>query len=353
MRLFSTEQVTKYHPDKLCDQISDAILDACLAQDPDSHVACECMAKGETIILAGEITTTAKVDYTGVANRVCAKLGYRAGNVLTYIEQQSPEIALGVGDGDEQGAGDQGMMYGYATSETKSKLPFGFDLANRITARLEKAAAENNTVLKGDAKAQVTVDLDAEPDIRSVKKILVSACHKDCVDFGLVKAYLETLVWCAVDDATASFIEPDWLRKNIEIIINPAGPWTLGGPSADCGLTGRKIVCDQYGGYCPVGGGAFSGKDPSKVDRSGAYMARKIACDMLQEYGLKWCEVQIAYAIGQAAPVSVCVKSDKHINLCGVVAAQYDLTPAGIIKALDLKRPIYEKLAEGCHYREG
>ena len=352
MRLFSTEQVTKYHPDKLCDQISDAILDACLAQDPDSHVACECMAKGETIILAGEITTTAKVNYAGVASRVCAKLGYKASNVLTYIEQQSPEIASGVGNGEEQGAGDQGMMYGYATSETKSKLPFGFDLANRITARLEKEAAENNPILKGDAKVQVTVDLDTEPNIASVKKILVSACHKESIDFDLVKSYLETLVWSVVDEAAGSEIGQKWLRKNIEIITNPAGPWTLGGPSADCGLTGRKIVCDQYGGYCPVGGGAFSGKDPSKVDRSGAYMARKIACDMVEEYKLKWCEVQIAYAIGQAAPMSVCIKCDNGINLGGVVAAKYDLTPAGIIKALDLKRPIYEKLSGGCHYRE-
>lgn len=352
MRLFSTEQVTKYHPDKLCDQISDAILDACLAQDPDSHVACECMAKGETIILAGEITTTAKVNYAGVASRVCAKLGYKASNVLTYIEQQSPEIASGVGNGDDQGAGDQGMMYGYATAETASKLPFGFNLANRITARLEKEVAEPDAILKGDAKVQVTVDADEMPDFRSIKKILVSACHKEGIDFNIVKAYLETLVWSEVDRVVDGEATRKHLRKTIEIIINPAGPWTIGGPSADCGLTGRKIVCDQYGGYCPVGGGAFSGKDPSKVDRSGAYMARKIACDLLDEYKLKWCEVQIAYAIGQAEPVSVSVKCDQPINLGSVVSARYDLSPAGIIKTLNLKRPIYEKLSGGCHFRE-
>lgn len=353
MRLFSTEQVTKYHPDKLCDQISDAVLDACLAQDPNSHVACECMAKGETIILAGEITTTAKVDYAGVASRVCAKLGYRAARVLTYIEQQSPEIAAGVNEGsDEQGAGDQGMMYGYATSETKSKLPFGFDLANRITKRLEDAATEINSVLKGDAKTQVTVDMDAAPDILSVKKILVSACHKEVMDFNSVKAYIGTLVLEVIQERCADNDTFSKALDNIEITINPAGPWTIGGPSADCGLTGRKIVCDQYGGYCPVGGGAFSGKDPSKVDRSGAYMARKIACDLVDEYELKWCEVQIAYAIGQAEPVSVSVKCDQPINLGSVVSARYDLSPAGIIKALELKRPIYERLAGGCHFRE-
>lgn len=353
MRLFSTEQVTKYHPDKLCDQISDAVLDACLAQDPNSHVACECMAKGETIILAGEITTTAKVDYAGVASRVCARLGYHAANVLTYIEEQSHEIAKGVNEGSaEQGAGDQGMMYGYATNETPSKLPFGFDLANRIVKRLEEAAAEENSVLKGDAKTQVTVDMDAEPDILSVKKILVSACHKDVMDFSGVKAYVGALVLDVIQSQCKTSEIFDRALSNIEITVNPAGPWTLGGPAADCGLTGRKIVCDQYGGYCPVGGGAFSGKDPSKVDRSGAYMARKIACDLVDEYELKWCEVQIAYAIGQANPVSITVDNNKKLNLVGVVTAKYDLTPAGIIKALGLKRPMYEKLAGGCHFRE-
>lgn len=353
MRLFSTEQVTKYHPDKLCDQISDAILDACLAQDPDCHVACECMAKGETIVIAGEITTLANVDYAGVASRVCSKLGYRASRILTYIDKQSPEIAAGVNEGsEEQGAGDQGMMYGYATSETESKLPFGFDLANRITKRLEEETAEVNAILKGDAKTQVTVDLDAEPDILSVRKILVSACHREGVSFKTVKAYLNTIILNVVRSRCADDETFEQAANNIEIIINPAGPWTLGGPAADCGLTGRKIVCDQYGGYCPVGGGAFSGKDPSKVDRSGAYMARRIACELLDAYDLKWCEVQIAYAIGQPQPVSVSVKSDKDYDLVGVVKGKYDLSPAGIIKALDLKRPIYEKLAGGCHFRE-
>lgn len=345
MRLFSTEQVSKYHPDKYADQISDAILDACLNDDLQSRVACECMVKGETVILAGEITTRANPNYAEIINRVARKLGYKASNIITYIDHQSPEIAGGIKDG---GAGDQGMMYGYACSQTESMLPFGFDLANRIIAAIENDVAEDpQHILTGDAKCQVTVDLDAPPDISSVKKVLVSVCHSKewSVDFvrSKVKSIMESRIGVSE-------------RRGIEIIVNPAGAWTIGGPTADCGLTGRKIVCDQYGGYCPVGGGAFSGKDPSKVDRSGAYMARKIACDLLKKHDLGWCEVQIAYAIGQAQPVSVLVDSPltaRNEGYAEEVMRDYDLTPDGIIKALSLHRERYETLAEGCHYRIG
>lgn len=344
MRLFSTEQVSKYHPDKYADQISDAILDACLDEDFNSRVACETMVKGNTVILAGEITTRAEVDYGAVASRVAHKLGYRAERIITYIDTQSPEIARGIESGDDLGAGDQGMMYGYACNETESLLPFGFDLANRIIAAIEKDVETNPyTVFKGDAKCQVTVDLDEEPTMDSVKKILVSACHKDDVSLEAVQhAIHEILRDCGVD------------THKVEVIANPAGTWTIGGPTADCGLTGRKIVCDQYGGYCPVGGGAFSGKDPSKVDRSGAYMARKIACDLVKRHGLGWAEVQIAYAIGQAEPMSVNVKTnrpDRDADYAAEIAITYDLTPAGIIFMLELLDKSYEKLAEGCHYR--
>lgn len=356
MRLFSTEQVTKYHPDKVCDQISDAVLDACLAQDPDSHVACETMMKGSTVFLAGEITTKANVDYAAVAIRVCGKLRYKVDDVIDNISQQSPEIAAGVKEGSpEQGAGDQGMMFGYATSETESMLPFGFDLANRITAKLEEAAGMTSPIIKGDAKTQVTVDLDMEPTINSVEKILVSVCHAADKNFDFVKRYVAALIWKAVDEVAQTEEQMLTARERIELLINPAGPWTLGGPMADCGLTGRKIVCDQYGGYCAVGGGAFSGKDPSKVDRSGAYMARKIACDLVKKHGLHYCGVQVAYAIGRAKPMSINVRSSRpklDDDLGAEIAQTYDLTPAGIIKALDLKRPIYERLAEGCHFRE-
>lgn len=344
MRLFSTEQVSKYHPDKYADQISDAILDACLKEDPDSRVACETMVKGNMIILAGEITTKAYVNYGEVAARVAKKLGYKADRVATYIDTQSPEIAYGIRQGDVLGAGDQGMMYGYACDETESLLPFGFDLANRIIAAIERDVETNpDTVFKGDAKCQVTVDLDAPPTMVSVKKILVSACHHEEINYAAVEHAIHEILWtCGVN------------TKKVEVIANPAGTWTIGGPTADCGLTGRKIVCDQYGGYCPVGGGAFSGKDPSKVDRSGAYMARRIACDLVRRYGLKFAEVQIAYAIGQEKPMSVNVKTNrpfKDVAYAAEVMDTYPLAPAGIIKSLKLHDVNYEKLAEGCHYR--
>ena len=345
MRLFSTEQVSKYHPDKYADQISDAILDACMKEDKHSRVACETMVKGNTIIIAGEITTAAKVDYGEVAARVARKLGYKADHILTYIDTQSPEIAGGIREGENLGAGDQGMMYGYACNETDSMLPFGFDLANKIIAAIERDVETNpETVFKGDAKCQVTVDLDEAPTKDSVKKILVSACHKEGIILEAVEHAIHEILWnCEID------------TKKVEVIANPAGTWTIGGPAADCGLTGRKIVCDQYGGYCPVGGGAFSGKDPSKVDRSGAYMARKIACDIVKLYGLKWAEVQIAYAIGQSLPMSVNIKTNRpelDAGIANYVTNTYNLTPSGIIHSLDLLNANYEKLAEGCHYRE-
>lgn len=346
MRLFSTEQVSKYHPDKYADQISDAVLDACLKADKNSRVACETLVKGNTIILAGEITTTADVNYGAVAQRVARKLGYKAERVITYIETQSPEIAGGIREGDDLGAGDQGMMYGYACNETESLLPFGFDLANKIISAIERDVETNpETVFKGDAKCQVTVDLDEKPIMDSVKKILVSACHKEGCSLEGVQHSIHEILWeCGVNS------------HKVEVIANPAGTWTIGGPAADCGLTGRKIVCDQYGGYCPVGGGAFSGKDPSKVDRSGAYMARRIACDLVKSYGLKFAEVQIAYAIGQTKPMSVNVRTNLpefDAAYAEEVLNNYPLTPAGIIHALDLLNKNYEELAGGCHYRLG
>ena len=343
MRLFSTEQVTKYHPDKYADQISDAVLTACLQEDPESRVACECLVKGGTVVLAGEITTTAKVNYAEIATRVARKLGYTANNIITYIEQQSPEIAGGVKSGDDLCAGDQGIMFGYATKETESGLPYALDLANMLCRVLEFDAEQPNSALKGDAKVQVTVDLEKPRDDRSLVEILISVCHKEQYTLEEIRNYVENIVeYSGIDIGEA--------RLN----INPAGRWTIGGPAADCGLTGRKIVCDQYGGFCPVGGGAFSGKDPSKVDRSAAYMANYIARDLVRNHGLDRCEVQIAYAIGEAKPMSVSVKSSHPVedaHFSKLVADKYDLSPAGIIKFLDLLNVDYEKLAEGCHYR--
>ena len=270
------------------------------------------------------------------------KLGYEVDEVINLISRQSPEINAAVSNHENIGAGDQGMMYGYATRETESRLPYGFELANRIIWLIEDDKQYNPySPYKGDAKCQVTVDLDSKgPD--SVKKVLVSVCHEQMCDIDYIRYYTMDLL-----------AELD-LPKRVQWIINPSGAWTIGGPVADCGLTGRKIVCDQYGGYCPVGGGAFSGKDPTKVDRSGAYMARKIACDILDEFGVDAAEVQLAYAIGMAEPMSINVRLKPDIASGAVenwIRAKYDLTPRGIIKSLDLLKPKYEYLAEGCHYR--
>lgn len=345
MRLFSTEQVSRWHPDKMADQISDAILTACLKEDPEAHVACECLLKGNDCIIAGEITTTATVDFSEVAKRKLAEFEpWKEYKITNLVQKQSAEINLAVNQDENIGAGDQGIMFGYATAETKSRLPYGFDLANRIIKVLERITEEDG-VLKGDAKTQVTVDLDKEPGPDQVETIVISACQHDVIKFEAFRIY----VVCKLQEYIPEIKWLDLIQAN-KLLINPAGKWTLGGPDADAGLTGRKIVCDQYGGYCPVGGGAFSGKDPTKVDRSGSYMARKIAVDLLEKYQLKWCEVQIGYAIGIAQPVSVSIKNDKELDLDLEVAERYDLTPRGIINYLGLLKINYEQLASGCHY---
>ena len=344
MRLFSTEQVTKYHPDKYADQISDAVLNACLDQDKDSRVACECMVKGTTVILAGEITTKAKINYEEIVKRVANKLGYTADHIETYIEKQSPEIAGGVRGGDDLRAGDQGIMFGFACSNTESGLPYPFELANRLVELIEKDVVAQNSALKGDAKVQVTVDLDEPEDHRSLVEILISVCHKENFTLEEIRNYVRMLVY-------KSGIDIGKAKLN----INPAGTWTIGGPESDCGLTGRKIVCDQYGGFVQVGGGAFSGKDPSKVDRSAAYMANHIARYVVKKLEVAYAEVHLAYAIGEAEPVSVSVRTDEgnrvDWTITNLVKSKFDLTPRGIINHLDLLNVDYEKLAEGCHYR--
>ena len=332
MRLFSTEQISKYHPDKYADQISDAILTEYLRQDSNSHCGIETMVKDNTVVLGGEITSNAVIDYEAIVNRVADKLNYKVDKIINLIGKQSPEINGAVVADENIGAGDQGIMFGYATSETESYLPYGFDLANKIIKIIERDVEENN-VLIGDAKCQVTTDLD---NPGTVEEVLVSVCHKAEYDLEYIRAYIRSLLGDVVSPKK-------WT-------INPAGTWNVGGATSDCGLTGRKIVCDQYGGYCPVGGGAFSGKDPSKVDRSATYMARKIAVDLVKQYNLKWCEVQLAYAIGVAEPVSVNIKNDRGEDYADIVRSTYDLTPKGIIKALDLLNANYEKLAEGCHF---
>lgn len=340
MRLFSTEQVSKWHPDKMADQVSDAILTECLRKDKSAHVACETLLKGSTCVLAGEITTTADVDFAEVAKKKLKELEpWKEYEVIQLITKQSPQINAAVAQEENYGAGDQGMMFGYATAETESLLPYGFALANEVIARLEKFTRDNPTVLKGDAKTQVTVDLDKE-GAESVQLILISVCYWPENELGAIRRKIRNLF-------------PEYSDE--QLLINPSGEWTIGGPDADAGLTGRKIVADQYGGYYQVGGGAFSGKDPTKVDRSGSYMARKIACDLVDAFGLQSASVQLAYAIGVAQPVSVIAEgettSGEKQDFSRYVLFNYDLTPKGIIKALGLLEKDYAKLAEGCHYR--
>lgn len=351
MRLITTEQISKYHPDKYADQISDAILDACLEQDKRSRVACEVMVKDTTVVLGGEITTAAVFNYDEVVYRVANKLGYRVNKIINLIGRQSQEINLAVDQEATTGAEDQGIMFGYASQETPELLPYGLYLANKIIKLIEEDVEKNpNTILFGDAKCQVTVDQDmlthtsTTPKGWAVKKILISACHSSYASLDDLKDHIKNLI-------NRNLYE----LAEVDIIINPAGTWTIGGPIADCGLTGRKIVCDQYGPYSPVGGGAFSGKDPTKVDRSAAYMARYLAKYVVNTYHVHECTVQLSYAIGKAEPFSV------NVTIPGIYARttvetiahdlrdRFDLTPSGIIQFLGLLNRKYEKMAEGYH----
>lgn len=343
MRLFSTEQVSKYHPDKYADQISDAILDECLKQDKNSHCGIEVMVKDNTIVLGGEITSNAIVDYAEIVNKVANKLNYKVDKIINLIGEQSLEINNAVVGDENIGAGDQGIMFGYACDDNEEYLPKAFYTANRIIEAIENDVANKKTILIGDAKTQVTIDLDTN----KLHTILISVCHKSGLTLNAVKNYIkDLLVYHNIDTEEA------------ELLINPAGTWNVGGPISDCGLTGRKIVCDQYGGFCAVGGGAFSGKDPSKVDRSASYMARWIAIDILYKFSLKEAEVELAYAIGKAEPVSVGLKLkykalyiDENVILenaiLNYINNKYDLTPKGIIKFLNLTKLNYEYYAEG------
>ena len=333
MKLFSTEAVSKYHPDKYADQISDAILTECLRQDATSHCGIETLVKDDIVVVSGEIKTEAVIDIPSIVAKVANKLHYPIRCVIDLLGTQSNEINHAVTKAESVGAGDQGIMFGYATAETDSKLPFAFDIANRIIARIEEDVDGNSSsILCGDAKTQVTVDLDTG----KITDIVVSVCHKPNYSNAMVRGYVLELL----SDIPAP---KRWH-------INPAGKWTVGGPTADCGLTGRKIVCDQYGGFCAVGGGALSGKDPSKVDRTATYMARQIACDLVDKFGLKECTVQLGFVIGSETPISVCVDADSEIDLSAYVKENYDLSVKGMIKYLGLLNQDYESIAEGCHF---
>ncbi|MFD1403719.1 methionine adenosyltransferase [Robinsoniella peoriensis] len=341
-KIYTSEQVSRGHVDKICDQIADAIVTDCLAHDKNSRVAAECLIKNSTIIIAGEISSSYEPDYAdlvyGVLDRIgIDKLGYECIDVRGMITKQSADIALGV---DKGGAGDQGIMFGYATNETPEFLPIPFAVATRFIGHLESL---NCPMLLADAKAQVSYDYDSG----RITTFLCSVQHREETSVEEIRSIIEPLM--ALTAAEYG------LNTDFEKLINPTGRFVIGGSKADCGVTGRKLACDTYGGIGRIGGGALSGKDPSKVDRSAAYMARKIAIDLVKAGYCDKCEVQIGYTIGKAEPVSVVVETFGTSAVCSPVLQKYihdnyDLTPKGIIEYLHLLDVNYNDVSAGGHF---
>ena len=353
--LFTSESVTEGHPDKIADQISDAILDACLEQDPYSRVACETLTCTGLVVIAGEITTQAYVDFQSLVRGTVAAIGYdnalygfdsNTCSVISTINKQSGDIAMGV---DTGGAGDQGMMFGYATDETEELMPTPISLAHKLTRRLSEVRKSGQMAyLRPDGKSQVTVEYDAQGKPVRVDAVVISTQHAEQIgNDELRRDILKNVI---------QFVIPaNLLDEDTKYHINPTGRFVIGGPMGDTGLTGRKIIVDTYGGMGRHGGGAFSGKDPTKVDRSAAYMARYIAKNIVAAGLARRCEVQLAYAIGVAEPVSVLVDTFgtgalSSVALQKLVREHFSLTPKGIIESLDLRRPIYKKTAAYGHF---
>ncbi len=357
--LFTSESVSEGHPDKVSDQISDAVLDSMLAQDPYSRVACETLVTTGQVVVAGEVTTKAHVEVQDLVRNVIKDIGYDHGNmgfdyrscgVMVSLHKQSPDIAMGVDTSanHEQGAGDQGLMFGYANNETPEFMPLSILLSHKLVHELAKARKSGKIkFLRPDSKSQVTVEYD-QGQVKRVDAVVISTQHSEEVSLGQIKE-------AVMEEIVKKVIPAKWLDSKTKYFINPTGRFVVGGPAGDCGLTGRKIIVDSYGGHGAHGGGAFSGKDPSKVDRSAAYAARHIAKNIVAAGAAQKCLVQVAYAIGVAEPVSVYVNdfgtgkvgSEK---LSKAVNQLWSLKPASIVKEFDLLKPIYQKTAAYGHF---
>jgi S-adenosylmethionine synthetase len=370
--LFTSESVTEGHPDKVADQVSDAIVDAALAEDPSSRVAVETLLTTGLVVLAGEITTKAVLDFAAIARQVICDIGYDTGDfgydgnavgVITALDRQSPDIARGVDEShdtrnlgstdpfDSAGAGDQGMMFGYASNETPELMPMPIVLAHKLARRLAQVRREGLLpYLRPDGKTQVTVRYDADGRPAGVEKVLISTQHEDGVETKLPDALWEQVVTQALP---SGLYDTGALRK--EFYVNPTGRFVIGGPVGDTGLTGRKIIVDTYGGFARHGGGAFSGKDPSKVDRSASYAARHVAKNIVAAGLADRAEVQVAYAIGIARPLSLLIETfgTEKIDraaIAGLVRDHFDLRPGALVEALNLRRPIYRQTAAYGHF---
>lgn len=355
---FTSESVTEGHPDKICDQVADAVLDEHLKADPYARVACEVTATGNNLHIMGEVTSRASVDYAGIARQVIRRIGYThpelgfdadTCKIVVDIHAQSPDIAMGVvkSNGEENGAGDQGMMFGYACNETESYMPLAIELAHDLTKRLTHV--RKMCIVPGlfpDGKSQVTVEYDNGKPIR-IDAVVLSAQHSADIDCRDLKA--------AIQDEVLKILPEGMIDKNTKFYINPTGRFVVGGPAGDTGLTGRKLIVDTYGGYSRHGGGAFSGKDPSKVDRSAAYMARYLAKNIVAAGYAQKCELQLSYAIGIAEPVSVHVETFgtgtlTEQEIIDEIHKREELTPAGIIRKLNLRQPIYSSVSCYGHF---